>query len=101
MTNSMAFHTQIASIMEVLANAAVAEICKLVDEDYAVIRLEMTHSQRENRALKRKLQTLELKTARERAERTMRERVLANRPGVSVRLLDKFRAAAVSRGVLN
>ncbi|XP_067106677.1 zinc finger protein 768-like [Osmerus mordax] len=98
MTNSMAFHTQIASIMEVLANAAVAEICKLVDEDYAVIRLEMSHSQRENRALKRKLQTLELKMARERAERTMRERVLANRPGVSVRLLDKFRAAAVSRG---
>ncbi|XP_070972093.1 uncharacterized protein [Oncorhynchus clarkii lewisi] len=74
MANCMVFHTQIVSIMEVLANSAVAEISKLVDDDYAVFRLEITQSQKENRALRRKLQLLELKAARERAERTMRER---------------------------
>ncbi|KAK6324866.1 hypothetical protein J4Q44_G00042080 [Coregonus suidteri] len=80
MANCMVFHTQIASIMEVLANAAVAEICKLVDDDYAVFRLEISQSQKENRGLRRKLQLLELKGARERAEKTIRERVLAGRP---------------------
>uniref|UniRef100_A0AAZ3QDB1 C2H2-type domain-containing protein n=1 Tax=Oncorhynchus tshawytscha TaxID=74940 RepID=A0AAZ3QDB1_ONCTS len=74
MADCMVFHTQIASIMEVLANSAVAEISKLVDDDYAVFRLEITQSQKENRTLRRKLQLLELKVARERAERTMRER---------------------------
>ncbi|XP_031692396.1 zinc finger protein 473-like isoform X27 [Oncorhynchus kisutch] len=91
MANCMVFHTQIASIMEVLANAAVAEICKLVDDDYAVFRLEITQSQKENRALRRKL--LELKVARERAERTIPERVLASRPS-SVKILDRYRGMA-------
>ncbi|KAM9399606.1 uncharacterized protein ACWYII_031701 isoform 1-T1 [Salvelinus alpinus] len=88
-TNCMVFHTQIASIMEVLANAAVADICKLVDDDYAVFRLEITQSQKENRALRRKLQLLE----HERAERTTRERVLASRPS-SVKILDRYRGMA-------
>ncbi|XP_014064737.1 zinc finger protein with KRAB and SCAN domains 1-like isoform X5 [Salmo salar] len=96
MANCMVFHTQIASIMEVLANAAVAEICKLVDDDYAVFRLEITQSQKENRALRRKL--LELKVARERAERTMRERVLASRP--SIKILDRYRGIARGEGHL-
>ncbi|XP_029529589.2 uncharacterized protein LOC115137410 isoform X2 [Oncorhynchus nerka] len=91
--NVMVFHTQIASIMEVLANAAVAEICKLVDDDYAVCRLEITQSQKENRTLRRKLQLLELKVSRERAERTMRERVLGSRPR-SVKILDRYRGMA-------
>ncbi|XP_029605120.1 zinc finger protein 777 [Salmo trutta] len=95
MANCMVFHTQIASIMEVLANAAVAEICKLVDDDYAVFRLEITQSQKENRALRRKL--LELKVARERAERTMPERVLAIRPS-SVKILDRYRGMARGEG---
>ncbi|XP_029621616.1 zinc finger protein 227-like isoform X1 [Salmo trutta] len=91
---AMVFHTQIASIMEVLANAAVAEICKLVDDDYAVFRLEITQSQKENRALRRKLQLQELKkVARERAERTMRERVIASRFS-SVKILDRYRGIA-------
>ncbi|XP_055765344.1 B-cell lymphoma 6 protein-like isoform X2 [Salvelinus fontinalis] len=77
MANCMVFHTQIASIMEVLANAAVAEICKLVDDDYAVFRLEISESQKQNRALRRKLQFQELKVAR--------ERVLAS----SVKILDR------------
>lgn len=81
MTNNIAFKTQIASIMEVLANAAVAEICKLIDDDYAVLRLEISQSQNENRTLKRKLQMMELKMARERAERTIRERAPSARSG--------------------
>nr|XP_046182036.1 zinc finger protein 431-like isoform X1 [Oncorhynchus gorbuscha] len=92
-SNCMIFHTQIASIMEVLANSAVAEICKIVDDDYAVFRLEITQSQKENRALRRKL--LEVKVARERAEKTLRERVLASRPS-SVKILDRYRG--ISRG---
>ncbi|KAK6324842.1 hypothetical protein J4Q44_G00041840, partial [Coregonus suidteri] len=95
MANSMIFHTQIASIMEVLANAAVAEICKLVDDDYAVFRLEITQSHKENRALRRKL--LELKVARERAERTTRERVLASRPS-SVKIVERYRGMARGEG---
>uniref|UniRef100_A0A673YCY8 C2H2-type domain-containing protein n=1 Tax=Salmo trutta TaxID=8032 RepID=A0A673YCY8_SALTR len=91
MANCMVFHTQIASIMEVLANAAVADICKLVDDDYAVFRLEMTQSQKENRALRRKLQLLELKVAR--------ERVLASRPS-SVKILDRHRGMARGEGHL-
>ncbi|XP_071244217.1 uncharacterized protein [Salvelinus alpinus] len=91
MANCMVFHTQIASIMEVLANAAVADICKLVDDDYAVFRLEMTQSQKENRALRRKLQLLELKVAR--------ERVLSSRPS-SVKILDRHRGMARGEGHL-
>ncbi|CDQ57649.1 unnamed protein product [Oncorhynchus mykiss] len=85
--------------MEVLANAAVAEICKLVDDDYAVFRLEVTQSQKENRGLRRKLQQLELKVSRERAERTMRERVIASRPS-SVKILDRYRGMARGEGHL-
>uniref|UniRef100_A0A4W5JY15 C2H2-type domain-containing protein n=1 Tax=Hucho hucho TaxID=62062 RepID=A0A4W5JY15_9TELE len=91
MANCMVFHTQIASIMELLANSAVAEICKLVDDDYAVFRLEITQSQKENRALRRKLQLLELKVAR--------ERVLSSRPS-SVKILDRYRGMARGEGHL-
>ncbi|XP_055765656.1 uncharacterized protein LOC129841416 isoform X3 [Salvelinus fontinalis] len=91
MANCMVFHTQIASIMEVLANAAVAEICKVVDDDYAVFRLEITQSQKENRALRRKLQLLELKVSR--------ERVLASRPR-SIKILDRYRGMARGEGHL-
>ncbi|XP_064782367.1 zinc finger protein 415-like [Oncorhynchus masou masou] len=85
--NGVVFHTQIASIMEVLANAAVAEICKLVDDDYAVFRLEISQSQKQNRALRRKLQLLE------------RERVLASRPS-SGKIIDRYRGMARGEGHL-
>nr|XP_046164537.1 zinc finger protein 473 homolog isoform X1 [Oncorhynchus gorbuscha] len=91
MANCMVFHTQIASIMEVLANAAVAEVCKLVDDDYAVFRLEITQSQKENRSLRRKLQLLELKVAR--------DRVLTSRPS-SVKILDRCRGMTSGEGHL-
>ncbi|XP_045573544.1 uncharacterized protein isoform X2 [Salmo salar] len=98
MANCIVFHTQIASIMEVLANAAVAEICKLVDDDYAVFRLEITQSQKENRVLRRKL--LELKVARERAERTTRERVLASRVKIPDRNREVSRVTVSGEGHL-
>lgn len=62
-------HSQVASIMEVLANAAVAEICKVVDDNYAVVHLGMARSQKENEVLKRKIKLLELQVARHRSER--------------------------------
>lgn len=69
MSTAVDFHSQIASIMEVLANAAVAEICKVVDDGYAVVHLEMSRSQKENEFLRRKIKLLELQMARYRAER--------------------------------
>ncbi|KAL6487886.1 hypothetical protein MHYP_G00045120 [Metynnis hypsauchen] len=93
MSNRLAFQTQLASIMEVLANAAVAEICKLVDDDYAVMSLQMSQCQRENKALKRKLHLLELRMARGYAERRIRESSLnrSSRVQVSASLPDKYR----------
>ncbi|XP_059407336.1 zinc finger and BTB domain-containing protein 49-like [Carassius carassius] len=91
MSSRIAFQTQLASIMEVLANAAVAEICKLVDDDYAVINLQMTQCQRENKALKRKLHILELKMARGFAERRIYSLNRNNRVQVSAALSDKYR----------
>ncbi|KAM6977922.1 uncharacterized protein FYW47_002738 [Aplochiton taeniatus] len=67
--SSVDFQSQIASIMEVLANAAVAEICKVVDDGYAVVQLEMSQSQKESDFLRRKIKLLELQVARYRAER--------------------------------
>ncbi|KAJ8397389.1 hypothetical protein AAFF_G00439380 [Aldrovandia affinis] len=67
MSSCVALHTQLASIMEVLANAAVAEICKLIDDGYAVLRSEMSRSQKENEVLKRKLsmKIMELRIAKQ------------------------------------
>uniref|UniRef100_A0A3P8QI31 C2H2-type domain-containing protein n=2 Tax=Astatotilapia calliptera TaxID=8154 RepID=A0A3P8QI31_ASTCA len=99
MSNRLAFQTQLASIMEVLANAAVAEICKLVDDDYAVVRLQMSQCQRENKALKRKLHLLELKMARGNAERRLRESALnSSRPRVQINGSDRPREPSTPAG---
>ncbi|XP_020322742.1 zinc finger protein 135 [Oncorhynchus kisutch] len=63
MANSVAFHTQLASIMEVLANAAVAEIFELVDNGYAVLHVEISRGQKENETLRRKLRLMEMKVS--------------------------------------
>ncbi|XP_048826853.1 zinc finger protein 883-like isoform X2 [Brienomyrus brachyistius] len=57
--------TQLASVMAILAKAAVAEIGKLADDGFAVLRLEMSRSQKENDDLKKKVQRMEseLRTA--------------------------------------
>eukprot|EP00063_Salmo_salar_P090357 XP_014065192.1 PREDICTED: zinc finger and SCAN domain-containing protein 21-like isoform X8 [Salmo salar] len=64
------FQAQIASIMEVLANAAVTEICKIVDDGYAVVHMEISQSHKDNEFLRRKMKLLELQIARFRSERT-------------------------------
>lgn len=64
MSPAAAFHAQLASIMEVLANTAVAEICELVDSGYSVLQLEISRSRKENEQLRRKLRLMELRTAR-------------------------------------
>uniref|UniRef100_A0A8C4EY78 Uncharacterized protein n=1 Tax=Dicentrarchus labrax TaxID=13489 RepID=A0A8C4EY78_DICLA len=97
MSSRLAFQTQLASIMEVLANAAVAEICKLVDDDYAVVSLQMSQCQRENKALKRKLHLLELKMARGNAERRLRESAMnSSRPRVQINASDRLRECSPS-----
>ena len=53
------FRVQMASIMEVLAKTAVAEITKLLDDESNALRLEMYRSQSENEALKTKLLLME------------------------------------------
>lgn len=97
MSSRLAFQTQLASIMEVLANAAVAEICKLVDDDYAVVSLQMSQCQRENKALKRKLHLLELKMARGNAEKRLRESALnSSRLRVQISASDRLREISPS-----
>ncbi|KAJ8373416.1 hypothetical protein AAFF_G00265430 [Aldrovandia affinis] len=58
MSDRDAFRTRLASIMEILAESAVAEICKLVDDGYAILRFTVSQSQEENKTLKRKLQMM-------------------------------------------
>ncbi|XP_061110337.1 uncharacterized protein LOC133136699 isoform X7 [Conger conger] len=58
------FRTRLASIMEVLAEAAVAEINELMEDGYAVLRLEISRKQKENDALKKKLHMMEMRIAR-------------------------------------
>uniref|UniRef100_A0A8C2WUK4 C2H2-type domain-containing protein n=2 Tax=Cyclopterus lumpus TaxID=8103 RepID=A0A8C2WUK4_CYCLU len=69
MSPAAAIHAQLASIMEVLANAAVAEICELVDGGYAVLQLEISRSRKENDGLRRRLRLAELRAARATAMR--------------------------------
>uniref|UniRef100_A0A3Q1ERX7 C2H2-type domain-containing protein n=1 Tax=Acanthochromis polyacanthus TaxID=80966 RepID=A0A3Q1ERX7_9TELE len=99
MSSRLAFQTQLASIMEVLANAAVAEICKLVDDDYAVVSLQMSQCQRENKALKRKLHLLELKMARGNAERRLRESAMNNSSRPRVQISSSLQESSSTDGV--
>ncbi|XP_045078713.1 uncharacterized protein LOC121558643 isoform X2 [Coregonus clupeaformis] len=83
------FQGQIASIMEVLANAAVAEICKIVDDGYAVVHLEMSQSHKENEFLRRKMKLMELQVARFRAERTKSSEGSVHNRFHGIRLLNR------------
>ncbi|XP_019939595.1 zinc finger protein 154-like isoform X2 [Paralichthys olivaceus] len=89
MSAAVDFHSKIASIMEVLANAAVAEICKVVDDGYVVVHLEMSRSQKENEFLRRKIKLLELQIARYRAERVRGAEASINSRFPGVRLLNR------------
>ncbi|KAM8878878.1 uncharacterized protein AB9W97_014525 isoform 2-T2 [Spinachia spinachia] len=76
MADCVGFQAQIASIIEILANSAVAEICKLVDDGYTALRAQMERererSARENDALRTKLRDIDAKMRG--YERKMRRR---------------------------
>ncbi|KAG8013758.1 hypothetical protein GBF38_015889, partial [Nibea albiflora] len=57
--SSKALHEQLSIIMGALTKAAVAEICEVVDEGYAVLQLEITRSHKENEDLRKKLHLIE------------------------------------------
>ncbi|KAL1023834.1 hypothetical protein UPYG_G00046920 [Umbra pygmaea] len=93
------FQAQIASIMEVLANAAVAEICKVVDDGYAVVQLEMSQSHKENEFLRRKMKLMELQLARLRAERTKSSEGTVHNRFHGIRLLNRHNRDAATTGI--
>nr|XP_023701125.1 oocyte zinc finger protein XlCOF7.1-like isoform X1 [Paramormyrops kingsleyae] len=66
-----AIRAQLASVMEALASAAVADIYKVVEESCVTLRLEITRSQKENAVLRSKMQTLELHIAQLTAQRAV------------------------------
>ena len=86
MSNEILFRTQLASIMEVLANAAVEEICKLVDDGYTVLHLQMSEYQKENETLKLRLHLMEQKSVR---RFTQRQRPLNHYADGAVALREK------------
>lgn len=94
MSNYVAFHAQLTSIMEVLTKAAIAEICELVDDGYAVLHLEISRSQKENEALKRKLRMMELRAARGSWDRRRAAESHVKRLSSGVRLCDEFTGTA-------
>ncbi|CAL8278920.1 unnamed protein product [Lota lota] len=65
------FQTELVSIMEILAKAAVAEINRRVDDSCAVLRLEISQSQNDIYVLKKKCEVMEaeLKRSRIRAKK--------------------------------
>ncbi|KAM6919202.1 uncharacterized protein FYW49_008721 [Xenentodon cancila] len=63
MATCIPFQTQLSSIMEVLVEAAVAQISKLVDDKCAFLHLEISRKDTENQMLKRKLLMMESKNA--------------------------------------
>ncbi|XP_062843891.1 zinc finger protein 235 [Trichomycterus rosablanca] len=79
MANYRTFHSQLATIMETLTRAAVAEICELVDDGYAVLNMEISRHQKEKEELRRKLQLIEsIVAARGYCEETGAEREAAS-----------------------
>ena len=99
MSSPVDFHSQIASIIEVLANAAVAEICKVVDDGYAVVHLEVSQNQKDNDFLRRKVRLLELQVAKYRAERMKGPEGTARFPGA--RMLGRPHREALAGTPLN
>ncbi|XP_065141242.2 uncharacterized protein [Paramisgurnus dabryanus] len=69
--NTFDFHTQLTSIMEVLAKAAVVEIGKLFEDNYSMLGLEISRCTNENDSLRKKCLFLEteLQAARRNASR--------------------------------
>ncbi|XP_056227678.1 zinc finger protein 335-like isoform X2 [Seriola aureovittata] len=84
MADCVGFQAQIASIIEILANSAVVEICKLVDDGYAALRSQMEQerqkSEKENDVLRQKLRDMDVKMRsyeRKMRRRSQREEITA------------------------
>ncbi|KAJ8272834.1 hypothetical protein GJAV_G00093970 [Gymnothorax javanicus] len=86
MSNFVTFQTQLVSIMEILAKAAVAEINRCVDDSCAVFRLEITQSQREIEALKHKLRVLERELLKTGHRKKVRSPALVENPSPAERV---------------
>lgn len=86
MTNSVDIHTQLASIMEVFAKSALAEMSKAIDNDSTLLRQEISRREREIEALWRRLQLTEneLKSARQ----TQAKKSPANSRSVGIQVND-------------
>lgn len=69
MLNSVALRAQVASIIDALSKAAVAEIAKVVEDGMVVLRLEICQRDNEIKKLKSNVEVLhnELRSAQERA----------------------------------
>lgn len=61
MASRRSFHSQLSSIMETMARSALSQVCKLVDEDSAELRQELSRLLFANSALAEKVNSLECK----------------------------------------
>ncbi|CAI5675723.1 unnamed protein product [Oreochromis niloticus] len=59
MASRRSFHSQLSSIMETMARSALSQVCKLVDEDSAELREELSRLLFANSALAEKVNSLE------------------------------------------
>lgn len=59
MASRVSFHSQLSSIMEAMARSALSQVCELVDEDSAELRLELSRLLFANSALAEKVNSLE------------------------------------------
>ncbi|KAB5535763.1 hypothetical protein PHYPO_G00121690 [Pangasianodon hypophthalmus] len=80
MSSGVALQKQIASIMDELAKAAVAEISKVVDDGVVMLRLEICEREHEIDSLKRNLQMVS-EELRETRRALVRQCVSGARPG--------------------
>lgn len=81
MSTSATFQNELVAIMEVLTKAAVTEISTLVEDGYAMLRLEISRSRRENEELKRQL-AIQMDTKRKTPENSRTCSINAGNCGV-------------------
>ncbi|XP_041752733.1 zinc finger protein 761-like isoform X2 [Coregonus clupeaformis] len=89
MLSSVSLRAQIASIIEVLSKAAVAEISKVVDDDIVVLRVEMCQRENEINVLKNNLQQLDSELRRARARGIQARRRIHNGRSVAAENLGR------------
>lgn len=64
MAKSGSFHTQLTTIMDIMTKTALAQICRLFEEDSAAVRREMSRVMRENKLLRDQLRCLQYELIR-------------------------------------